>query len=289
MVDQITSGDHFDIYPAWSPDKSQIVFVSNRDGNDDLFLLDLENSNLNKLTNTEHREETPSWSPDGKQIAYVMVDSLSSGIERRSISLYSIETQQHQNLELSGLTNSLEPQWSPDGRFLLFTGQTEIVEDGVTSFDYGIYLLEVSTMTLHRLTSPGLRFDQPKWLPREGYFLSFLQSPGVVSSLSANIFELQQEGERYDLRPIFVVEDVLGTYEWGSNGEWFISVMENNRQDASVEDYFQSLDLAVVQIDLSSQEFPTSPPNSNYMFSFLENNKLITDNTFYDDYPDWSP
>ncbi len=288
-LNQLTSGNHFDLQPAWSPDRNRVAFVSNRDGNYDLFTMNADGTNLERLTNTDQRKETPSWSPDGAQIAYVIVDRLDSGVEKRSVHLLSIEDKQTQPLETNGLTNSFEPQWSPDGRYLLFTGQTELREDGEISYDYAIYLLEMSTSAVHRLTSAWPRIDEPNWLPRDGYFLSFLQSPGLFSSLSANVFELQQNGERFLLRQVFVMEEVTGQYVWGSNGEWFISVIENNPQETSVEGFFSSLDLAVAPVDFASQPHPPSPPGSSYTYSFVEESRLITDNEFYDDHPNWAP
>lgn len=144
---------------------------------------------------------------------------------------------------------------------------------------------------MHRLTPSWPRIDEPKWLPREGYFLSFLQSPGVFSSVSVNVFELRQNGDRFLLHPVFVMEDAdaTGQYVWGSNGEWFISVLENNLQGTSVEAFFSSLDLAVAPVDFASQQHPLSPPGRSYAYSFVEEGRLITDNEFYDDHPDWAP
>ncbi len=140
-LNQLTSGHHFDLQPAWSPDRNRIVFMSNRDGNYDLFTINADGTGLEKLTHTEEQEATPSWSPDGNQIAYTVVDRLDSGIERLGVHLLSIEDKQTRPLETSDLTNSFEPQWSPDGRYLLFTGQTELREEGEISYDYPIYLL----------------------------------------------------------------------------------------------------------------------------------------------------
>jgi serine/threonine protein kinase len=51
-----------DYDPAWSPDGNWIVFVSERDGNQDLYIMRSDGTGLTRLTNTPDREETPSWS-----------------------------------------------------------------------------------------------------------------------------------------------------------------------------------------------------------------------------------
>jgi len=53
-------GPNYD--PAWSPDGSKIVFVSERDGNAELYVMNADGSNQTRLTNTPEREANPSWS-----------------------------------------------------------------------------------------------------------------------------------------------------------------------------------------------------------------------------------
>ena len=66
------------IMPAWSPDKSQLVFASNR-GRDfraddtpplDLWTVDIATGEASRLTDTAGHDWTPAWSPDGRHIAF---------------------------------------------------------------------------------------------------------------------------------------------------------------------------------------------------------------------------
>lgn len=57
--------------PAWSPDGKRISFVGSTDSNYDIFVMDMDGSNLNRLTNHPAADESPSWSPDGTKIAFV--------------------------------------------------------------------------------------------------------------------------------------------------------------------------------------------------------------------------
>jgi len=72
----LTQDASSDTDPEWSPDGSQIVFVSNRDFPGGLFggdicVMDADGGNVLKLTQSDGSCQAPSWSPDGRTIAYV--------------------------------------------------------------------------------------------------------------------------------------------------------------------------------------------------------------------------
>ena len=58
-------------FPAWSPDGSQIAFMSNRDGNWEIYLVGADSRGLRRLTQNPSSDGMPAWSPDGKAIAYL--------------------------------------------------------------------------------------------------------------------------------------------------------------------------------------------------------------------------
>jgi hypothetical protein len=57
--------------PDWSPDGKRIVFVSSRDGNLELYVMNRDGSGQTRITNTAASESGPTWSPDGTKIAFV--------------------------------------------------------------------------------------------------------------------------------------------------------------------------------------------------------------------------
>src|SRR5690606_30696580 len=56
---------------AWSPDGSMLAFMSNRSGNNDIWIVNRDGSGLRNLTNTPNASEgSPTWSPNGQMIAF---------------------------------------------------------------------------------------------------------------------------------------------------------------------------------------------------------------------------
>jgi serine/threonine protein kinase len=57
--------------PEASPDGQQVAFMSQRDGNWELYIANLDGSNLRRLTRNPSNDGLPAWSPDGQYIAFV--------------------------------------------------------------------------------------------------------------------------------------------------------------------------------------------------------------------------
>ena len=54
--------------PEWSPDGQKIVFDSNRDGILEIYVMDADGSNVQRLTHNDEIDSRPAWSPDGQRI-----------------------------------------------------------------------------------------------------------------------------------------------------------------------------------------------------------------------------
>src|SRR5262249_24615400 len=66
----LTSNPANDNDAAVSPDGSKIAFASNRDGNQEIYVMNIDGTNVTRLTNNPAVDGQPSWSPDGTKIAF---------------------------------------------------------------------------------------------------------------------------------------------------------------------------------------------------------------------------
>jgi TolB protein len=65
-----TKGVGTNYLPVFSPDGKQIAFMSGRDGNPEIYVMNADGSNLRRLTNHAAEDSSPTWSPSGSQIAF---------------------------------------------------------------------------------------------------------------------------------------------------------------------------------------------------------------------------
>jgi len=64
------SAEYADWYPAMSPNGKWIAFVSDRDGNSEIYVMDLNGSNVTRLTNNPASDQDPAFSPGGRWLAF---------------------------------------------------------------------------------------------------------------------------------------------------------------------------------------------------------------------------
>ena len=68
---QLTNNDNDDWAAVLSPHGNRIAFTSNRDGDYEIFVMDLDGTNLQQLTDNDDFDSSPAWSPDGSRITFM--------------------------------------------------------------------------------------------------------------------------------------------------------------------------------------------------------------------------
>jgi Tol biopolymer transport system component len=139
---QLTTGEgnYDDTYPTWSPDGKKIVFVSNRTGNNEIYVMNADGTGQTQITNDTFDNHDPAWSPDGSYIAYVADHSGISelclirpdGTQRRRINSVAEQIQNPAWRPISGGLNGLQaptiPYSSPVSSSAPTTVHTTVVQ-----------------------------------------------------------------------------------------------------------------------------------------------------------------
>ena len=134
------------------PSIGQIVFVSNRDGNLDLYIAtDTANAVAARLTNTAAMEMMPAWAPDYKKFAFVTDRD-------GNFEIYSMKSTGGAAVRLTDHPAAdADPVYSPDGSKIAFTSY----RDGNAE----IYVMDSDGKNLKRLTVDGASDTEPSWSP----------------------------------------------------------------------------------------------------------------------------
>ena len=124
----ITTMENGACQPAWSPDGSQLVFISpcltraefydSTYYNDaSLYMINADGTELKQLTTIPGSDYDPAWAPDGKRIAFT---SLRDG--RKEIYVLTIESGAVARLTTSkGDIENIQPAWSPFSNQIAYT------------------------------------------------------------------------------------------------------------------------------------------------------------------------
>ena len=105
--------------PSVSPDGRKVAMVLNKRGQLDLYVCDIDGSNLKQLTFTADEESSPCWSPDSRTLCYT------SRKGRAGLYKVSVNGGPEQKLAIGGAYGHItEPDWSPDGKTIVFTSNS---------------------------------------------------------------------------------------------------------------------------------------------------------------------
>jgi len=148
---RLTQSPGIDISPTFSPDGSQIAFVSNRGGNPQIYIMPKGGGQPRRLTYSGTYNVSPAWSPKGDLIAY-------AGRTGSGFQIFVISPQGGSARQLTQEGSNESPTWSPDGAFIACSS--------TRGGQAAIYVVNVKNGAATRVTNLAGAQTQPAWAPK---------------------------------------------------------------------------------------------------------------------------
>ncbi|MBI4846911.1 MAG: PD40 domain-containing protein [Candidatus Omnitrophica bacterium] len=201
----------------------QIVFVSNRDGNSEIYVMNSDGSGVKRLTDDEESDLSPQWSPDGGKIVFV------SGRDGNP-EIYAMDADGSNVKRLTvypGEDNT--PSWSPDGSKIVFISD----RDGNSE----IYVMDADGSNIKRITKEKDYDGEPSW-SADGQKIAFVSTRKFFRC--CGLYTMNPQGAK--LKLITQTPHDSGTFllgpDWSQDGTRIVFNSDKNRQTENDDDIY---------------------------------------------------
>ena len=177
-----SSGAH-DKWANWSPDGSQIAFVSDKSGEDEIYVIAQDGSKPAEQLTTggNAMRYAPEWAPDGKRIAFSDKDG----------KLYVLTLADRNVVQIADSPRGQirDYVWSPRGDFLAFTMANP------NQFS-GVHIWSAADAQVRRVTDEFFNANSPAWDP-QGNYLYYFSDREFAPQLSTIEFNFATNRQTY--------------------------------------------------------------------------------------------
>jgi Tol biopolymer transport system component len=153
-----------------------IAFVSNRDGNNEIYVMNPNGTAVTRLTHDPAYDSSPAWSPDSSKITFAKSAGLGdSGVPIENLFVMNADGTRETNLTRNPPGISVEvgnSAWSPDGTRIAFEQQLAATQTTE------IYLINPDGSGLKQLTHDPMSAASPVWSP-DGSRIAFFSDDGL--------------------------------------------------------------------------------------------------------------
>jgi Tol biopolymer transport system component len=238
--------------------KNTIVFVSDRTGNCEIYLINADGTGLKRLTNNTSYDNRPEWSPDGKQIIFC------SERDNKDEDLYIMDAD---GSNVKRITNTpyreYFPTWSPDGNQIAFTSRKN---------DYAqTFIMNIDGTGLRELRKVRDADFHPCWSPDGKKMAIAIFKDGLQ-----NIFTINIDGT--GLKPLTTTHAM--TPSWSPDGKKIAF-------SGASDEY--NLDIYIIDADGSNLRQLTKLQGHDEFPDWSPDGQKLTKLQGHDEFPDWSP
>ncbi len=221
---RLTNNSYWDLYPAWSPDGTQLAFLSFREDDLDIYKMDVDGSNINKLFDSGFHDADIHW--ETNKIVFTSNSSIwminEDGTNPVQIT-FPPKQGQWGNVNLP--FGDYDPRISPDGQKIVFS---RLENDSSVHGNYNLFIINIDGSAETRLTSTGYSQGLSSWSnfgDRILYIVAAIDDAGKY-----DIYIMNSDGtHNRDITPDYFPNDFLCRSAVFSNddniiffiGEWW--------------------------------------------------------------------
>ena len=240
----LSGGRAFEHLPRFSPDGETIVFVSDRSGKDNLWLMNADGTNRRQLTKLDDSFPTnPVWMPDGQYIVAKRHVRSTRSLGGGELWLFHIDGGDGVKLkDNESFTSELnEPYPSADGRYVYYTAAGPFdYNRNVHAGIFQISRVDRRSGEVEPVTRSGGGAIRPTVSP-DGESLAFIQRIGLQSVLMVRDLATGSErvvfdGLDRDQQETWVVHGAYPSFAWTPDGQRIVITFGGKLRSVAVAD-----------------------------------------------------
>ncbi len=193
-LEKLTENSMWDLYPVWSPNGSEIAFLSWRESSLDIYLMDVDGSNQRLLYDSSHHDADIDWR--GDQIVFTNQDRIwimdSDGKNPRPLTNPPrVGEWSQENLPFG----DYDPRLNPDGTKIIFS---RMIGGESTHGNYDIFQVNLDGSELLNLTKTGYSQGLTSWSPAGNeilFIVAAIEEGGVY-----DLYTMNSDGSEVKLR-----------------------------------------------------------------------------------------